>query len=299
MKILSIFVKINYMKRKFQPYDKQKLLAQIDLISIELVENQVITKWGSTVLSVTQVSNRYEVFDIKSYLKSKIDLIEKNFQITKYYFRLTKGVQELTLLSDTIKIEGVDFHKSFFILNSSDKSRRLSFNAGLYCDSKDFYVVSSIKNLGLTKKHLKGVTIAAELASSGLDGESFDEQIQSISQLVGHRISFSKLSESIVKDKETNADHLKFDTFKNAIIYYAQEGKLKINSSQWTTLKTPSSKLVIDSSNDFYVDAFWAFQTYIRLFNRQDSHVVKRETERIMSITQWSIRNQALQELGI
>ena len=163
------------MKRKFQPYDKQKLLAQIDLISIELVENQVITKWGSTVLSVTQVSNRYEVFDIKSYLKSKIDLIEKNFQITKYYFRLTKGVQELTLLSDTIKIEGVDFHKSFFILNSSDKSRRLSFNAGLYCDSKDFYVVSSIKNLGLTKKHLKGVTIAAELASSGLDGESFDE----------------------------------------------------------------------------------------------------------------------------
>ena len=67
------------MKRKFQPYDKQKLLAQIDLISIELVQNQVITKWGSTVLSVTQVSNRYEVFDIKSYLKSKIDLIEKNF----------------------------------------------------------------------------------------------------------------------------------------------------------------------------------------------------------------------------
>jgi hypothetical protein len=245
------------------------------------------------------VSNRYEVFDIKSYLKSKIDLIEKNFQITKYYFRLTKGVQELTLLSDTIQIEGVNFHKSFFILNSSDKSRRLSFNAGLYCESKDFYVVSSIKNLGLTKKHLKGVTIAAELASSGLDGESFDEQIQSISQLVGHRISFSKLSESIVKDKETNADHLKFDAFKNAIIYYAQEGKLKINSSQWTTLKTPSSKLVIDSSNDFYVDAFWAFQTYIRLFNRQDSHVVKRETERIMSITQWSIRNQALQELGI
>jgi hypothetical protein len=198
MKILSIFVKINYMKRKFQPYDKQQLLAQIDLISIELLGNQVITKWGSTVLSVTQVSNRYEVFDIKSYLKSKIDLIEKNFQITKYYFRLTKGVQELTLLSDTIQIEGVNFHKSFFILNSSDKSRRLSFNAGLYCESKDFYVVSSIKNLGLTKKHLKGVTIAAELASSGLDGESFDEQIQSISQLVGHRISFSKLSESIV-----------------------------------------------------------------------------------------------------
>lgn len=287
------------MKRQFQPYDKQRLLDQIDLISIELVDKQVITKRGATVLSVTNVSNRYEVFDIKSYLKSKIDIIEKNFQITKYYFRLTKGIQELTLLSDTIQIEGVDFHKSFFILNSSDKSRRLSFNAGLYCDSKDFYVVSSIKNLGLTKKHLKGVTIAAEQASIGLNGESFDEQIQSISQLVGHRISLSKLAQSIVTDSDKNADHMKFDAFKNAIIQRAQEGKLKITSTQYSTLKTPSLKLVFDSTNDFYVDAFWAFQTYIRLFNRQDSHIVKRETERIMAITQWSIRNQALQELGL
>jgi CRISPR/Cas system CMR-associated protein Cmr5 small subunit len=57
--------------------------------------------------------------------------------------------------------------------------------------------------------------------------------------------------------------------------------------------------LNIDSSNDFYIDAFWAFQVYLRLFNKQDSHVVKRETERIMSITQWSVRNQTLEALGI
>jgi hypothetical protein len=287
------------MRRNFKDYNKQELFDKIEQISIEQVENQIITKYGSSVLSIANVSNRYEIFDIKSYLKSKIDVIENNFNITKYFFRVHKGIQELTLLSDSIEIEGVNFYKSFFILNSSDKSRRLSFNAGLYSDDKNFYVVSSIKNLGLTKKHLKGVTEAAEMASEGLNGETFNEQIESLQNLVGHRISLSKLKESIVVDSEIKAEHMKFDAFKNAIIYYSSEGRLKLSSSQYVTLKTPSEKLEINNNNDFYVDAFWAFQTYMRLFNKQDSHVVKRETERIMSITQWAIRNQALEQLGI
>jgi hypothetical protein len=287
------------MRRNFKEYNKQELFDKIEQISIEQVESQIITKYGSSVLSIANVSNRYEIFDIKSYLKSKIDVIENNFNITKYFFRVHKGIQELTLLSDSIEIQGVNFYKSFFILNSSDKSRRLSFNAGLYSDDKKFYVVSSIKNLGLTKKHLKGVTEAAEMASEGLNGETFNEQIESLQNLVGHRISLSKLKESIVVDSEIKAEHMKFDAFKNAIIYYSSEGRLKLSSSQYGTLKTPSEKLEVNNTNDFYVDAFWAFQTYMRLFNKQDSHVVKRETERIMSITQWAVRNQALEQLGI
>ncbi len=287
------------MKRVFLNYNKQELLDKINLITIEQVGSQIITKYRDTVTSVSNVSNRYEIFDIKSYLKDKIDLIEKNFTITKYYFRITKGIQELTLLSDSIEIEGINFHKSFFILNSSDKSRRLSFNAGLYCDTKNFYVVSSLRNIGLTKKHLKGVTKAAEEASTGLNGETFTEQIESIKSLIGHRISLSKLQECVVLDKEVKSDHLKFDAFKNAIIYYASEGRLKLTSTQYSTLRTHSENLAIENSNDFYVDAFWAFQTYLRLFSKQDSHIVKRETERILSITQWAVRNQALESLGI
>jgi threonyl-tRNA synthetase len=109
------------MKRNFQNYNKQELIEKINRISIEKIEDKIVTKYGDTVTSVSEVSNRYEIFDIKSYLINKIDLIEKNFSITKYYFRITKGIQELTLLSDTIEINGVNFQKSFFILNSSDK----------------------------------------------------------------------------------------------------------------------------------------------------------------------------------
>ena len=50
---------------------------------------------------------------------------------------------------------------------------------------------------------------------------------------------------------------------------------------------------------DFYLDAFWAFQVYLRLFNKQDSHIIKNETERIMKMTQWAVRNSVLESLGI
>lgn len=287
------------MKRHFIPYNKSELFDKINQISIEKVGETVVTKYGKSVMSITPVSSRYEIFDIKSYLQNKIELIEKNFTISKYYFRLTKGIQELTLLSDPVEICGIQFHKSFFILNSSDKSRSLSFNAGLYCESKNFYVVSSIRNVGLFKKHLKGVTEAAEIATEGLTGETFDEQIESLRNLIGHKVSLSKLKEIIVENPENKSEHQKFDAFKSSLYYLGPQNQVRFNQSQYLTLRTPSNKLQINQTNDFYIDAFWAFQTYISLFVRQDSHIVKRESEKILAITQASVRNQVLQKLGI
>lgn len=285
---------------RYYNYNKQELIDKINSISITLNESgQVITKYRDRVVSISNVSNRYEIFDIKKYLLDKLELIEKNFNIVKYDFRLNKGVQYLTLLSDTVTIEGIEYHKSFFILNSSDKSRRLSFNAGLYSSAKNLYIINSVKNVGLVKKHLRGVTQAAEIASTGLNDETFNEQIELIKSIVGHRISLSKLKEIIVDNPDIKANHLKFDAFKNSIVYYSSENRLKLTNDQRTTLRTPSEKLLINSDNDFYVDAFWAFQTYLKIFSHQDSHVIKRETEKIMNITQWAIRNQQLELLGI
>lgn len=281
-------------------YNKQELVDKINSISISLSESgQVITKYHDRVVSISNVSKLYEIFDIKKYLIDKLDLIEKNFNIIKYDFKIKKGIQYLTLLSDTINIEGVEYHKSFFILNSSDKSRRLSFNVGLYSSTKNLYIINSVKNIGLVKKHLRGVTEAAEMASAGLNDETFTEQIDLIKSLIGHRISLSKLKDIIVEDPDVKTNHLRFDAFKNSIIYYNSEGRLNLTNDQRNVLKTPSDRLTLDTRTDFYIDAFWAFQTYLKLFNRQDSHVIKRETERIMNITQWSVRNAQLESLGI
>jgi hypothetical protein len=286
--------------RNFRNYNKEEIFKTIDQISIEKNDqNQIITKFGGRVINITNVSNRYEIFDIVKYLKNKIELIEKNFTISKYQLKITNGQQYLQLISDKIEVGGVEFHKSFYILNSTDKSRRLSFNVGLYSHSSNFYMIGA-NNVGLTKKHLTGVTQAAEDASEGLNGESFDEQIESLKSLVGHRIQLSKLRQVILGDKEDvpQINHRKFDAFKNSVRFAASDGLIKITNDQRHQLFTESEKITT-IQHDFYIDAFWAFQVYLRLFNKQDSHIIKNETDRIMKMTQWAVRNSVLEALGI
>lgn len=286
--------------RNYKDYNKSVLFDTIDGIKIEKTpQNQVVTSYKGRVINISNVSNRYEVFDIAKYLKDKIELIEKNFTISKYSFSLTRGIQYLQLISDKIEVGGVEFYKSFFILNSSDKSRRLSFHVGLYSHSNDFYMINS-NNASLIKKHLTGVTKAAEIASYGLNGETFDQQIESLKSLIDHKVQFSKLRKVILGEDEKipQINHRKFDAFKNSLRFAFSDGIIKLTIEQRNQLSVPSEKM--DSiENDFYIDAFWAFQVYLRLFNKQDSHIIKNETERILNITQWAVRNNLLTSLGI
>lgn len=287
--------------KDFKPYNKQEVLNQIKAISIFREGETVVTKFHDRVVNVTPVSKRYEVFDIAKYLADKIELIEKNFTINGYKLRLTRGVQSLQLISDQVKIGDQVFYKSFHILNSSDKSRRLSFNLGLYCQSGDFYMVG-VKNFGLNRLHLTGVTEAAEEVTGDLNHETFGEQLDSINSLIGHQISLSKIREVILGEKADipQINHRKFDALKNTIRFYRNDGKIKLTDNQYKILFKESETLTsIDTSDDFLMDAFVAFKLYLRLFNRQDSHVIKKETERILNMTKWAIRNKTLEALGI
>jgi len=287
------------MYKKYLDYNKEELFDKIDKISIESSGSQVITKWDGRVISVANVSPKYEIFDIRGYLKDKIQLIQKNFDIKKYHLYLKGGVQELVLLSDDIKIGDYQFQKSFFILNSSDKSRKLNFDAGLFARDQDFYMISKAKNIGLTKKHLRGVTKAAEEAIEEINEETFQDQIDCISRLIGHQVKISNIRDILVDDPDINVNHQKFDSFKNQVVYDNYRNRLKLTDDQLKILRTPSKFLKIEPGVDFYLDAFWVFQTYLKLFTNQDSHIIKRETEKIMKITQFSIRNQVLETLGI
>ena len=277
-------------------YNKEELFNYLDKIEISRNDNQVITKYNGSVIKVANVSNRYEIFDIVSYLKRKVDYIESNFKIHAYKLIIKGGIQSLQLISDEVEIGGVVFYKSFYILNSSDKSRRLSFNLGLHSKNGKFYTIG--KNNSFFKKHLKGVTESAELASN-FDVESFDSQIESISSLVGHKIKLSKIREVILGSSEDipKVNHRKFDAFKNSVRW---SSNLKLTNDQRSFLYKPSEDIQkIDSSKDFFLDAFWVLQVYMNLFKKQDSHIVKNETERIMKITQWSVRNEILESIGI
>jgi len=275
-------------------YNKEELFNYLDKINIIRDKNQIITKYNGNVIKVANVSSKYEIFDIVSYLKDKVEYIESNFKINAYNLVIKGGVQSLQLISDEVEIGETVFYKSFYILNSSDKTRKLNFSLGLHSKNGKFYTVG--KNNSFVKKHLKGVTEYAESASD-FNVESFDSQIESISSLVGHKIKLSKLREVILGESEDipKINHRKFDAFKNSIRW---SSNIKLTEQQRSFLYKYSEDInEIKPENDFFLDAFWTFQVYLNLFNKEDSHIVKNETERIMKITQWYVRNEILESL--
>lgn len=284
-------------RRSFRNYDRNELNEKIDSIDISRESNQVITKYFGRIIKIANVSDIYEVFDIKSYLNSKLDQIESNFSISRYDLTIKGGVQSLTLISDPVDINGNEFFKSFFILNSTDKTRKLSFDLGLYSKSKNFFTIHA-SNVALSKRHLRGVTKSAEEAIGNINVETFGQQINDISSLVDHKVKFSNIRDIIV-DENLKINHRKFDSFKWNILNFQSEGRVQLSNDQKMMLRMPSERIQITKENDFYIDAFFVFQTYLRIFSNQDSHLIKRETEKIMKITQCSIRNNQLELLGI
>ena len=278
--------------RGYQNYNKADLFRKIDAIEIFQQGAQVVTKYFGNVINTTPVSNRYEIFDIRSFMKSKIDYIESNFNITFSNLRVRGGIQELILLSDEVEIAGINYYKAFFILNSSDKSRRLSMNLGLYQADNGTYLVSNIKNFSLITKHLKGITDKAEVAAQNIDVETFDEQINSIRSLVGERVMMSQVR-NIIVDKDQKVNHNKFDALKNSLRWNSR----KLTKEQVAFLMTSSEKLNITPEIDFSLDAFHIFQAYMNVFRNQDSYVVRKETEKILKITQCFIREDKLSQL--
>jgi len=278
------------MIKGFKTYNKEELFQMIDTIEIIKVADQVVTKYMGRVINTTTVTNRYEIFDIRSFLKAKISHISSNFNISFYRFVMKRGTQQLTLLSEPVIINDAEYYKSFFILNSTDKSRKLNMNLGLYRgDNNIYFVYSGINNMSVCKKHLKGITQVAEEASESIDGETFDEQINSIKSLVGERVMLSKVREILV-DKDQQVNHRKFDAFKNQLLY----AKLGLTREQDTLLRTKSESMSISNTNDFSIDAYVVFNLYMGLFRNLDSYLVRKETERITKITQCFVRNEKL-----
>lgn len=277
-------------------YNKQELIDRIDKLSIERIGNTIITKYGSRVIASDNVSNRYEIFDIVSFLKNEIDLIEKSFKIEKYDLIIKGGIQQLKLYSDRVKIGNDEFYKTFFILNSTNRTRKLKINIGLTALNSDFSIV--FDNISITKIHTTGIS---DFVNDHIfETESFDSQINNLKSLVNNKVSLKNVRKIILGDNPKNSDHMKFDSFRKILLKYTIDISSNIYALYRKVLTLDSKRL---SDNDFnntlYIDAYDVLKIYISLFKEMDSHIVEKETSKIMNMTQFVIRNEKLKSIGI
>lgn len=271
-----------------KPYIKESLLNELNLLKIERIGDLVITKYKGDIIKTSTVSNRYEVFDIVGYIKEKLETIEKNFKIDKYSLSIKGGVQYLKLYSDKVVINNIDFYKTFYITNSTDKSRRLSFKVGLYTNLKNIDYINS-NELDFSKKHLSGVNKLAEESFSKLDEQIFTEQIESLRSLDKHIIKLSNIKEVITTDNEKMGNK-RFVSFKNKVLY---NGLFDLTDSERRELFRSKTDILYD----FELDAFKVLLTYLSMFSYQDSVIIKKESARILELTKFMIRKKVLSKI--
>ena len=73
-----------------------------------------------------------------------------------------------------------------------------------------------------------------------------------------------------------------------------------LSAENKTLLNTKSTRVKeIEKKDDFFIDALVVLKSYLSLFRKEDSHIIRTETDRIMKITQWAVRNDLLEMLGI
>lgn len=271
-----------------KPYIKESLLNELNLLKIERIGDLVITKYKGDIIKTSTVSNRYEVFDIVGYIKEKLETIQKNFKIDKYSLSIKGGVQYLKLYSDKVVINNIDFYKTFYITNSTDKSRRLSFKVGLYTNLKNIDYINS-NELDFSKKHLSGVNKLAEESFSKLDEQIFTEQIESLRSLDKHIIKLSNIKEVITTDNEKMGNK-RFVSFKNKVLY---NGLFDLTDSERRELFRSKTDILYD----FELDAFKVLLTYLSMFSYQDSVIIKKESARILELTKFMIRKKVLSKI--
>ena len=106
--------------------------------------------------------------------------------------------------------------------------------------------------------------------------------------------TMEKLNYHNLLHKKESAKVIEY-TFKGNLIYLF---KNKLSNDLRNLLRRDSNKIKeIPSNLDINLDAYEMLKLYLSIFNNQDSHIIRNESERIMNMTKYMKRVRILNEL--
>lgn len=277
-------------------YNRDEIFSVLDKLKISQDGNNVITRYDGRMISNTVVSDIYEVFDFPSFAKKVIAEIEKYFTPEKYKLRITKGTQELRLLGEDVLINDDVFHKMFNIVNSTDKSRALSLNAGLMrlvCTNgmvvavDDEFEQVKVKHYK-TSLPEKVIKFVASLSDFDIN---INRQTEAIENVIGTKVSFKDIIKGIAFNKEglvTNTTSLRMRAFAKKIQKSETDAITDLTTEQIEMLNMfhtiVSDEDKFNNIVDIDMDAYQALNLYTEIYRNYDSTILKRETNRIIDL---------------
>ena len=313
-------------KKTFEKFDfnKDELLSLFNKIKIDVTEASqkvlssgktvqcytVTTKFDDNVVKQVEVSERYEVFDFAAFATDALEKIIKEFKISKYSYFIMGGIQEFRLFSDIVDIDGRQFQKTFYLLNSSDRTRTVNLDYGLYNEESDYHFIS--KNGTVNKRHYGGITEHIK-EHVNFDASVFDEQVELLRDMARNNISLYNVREVVLRRDIDGtvkpSNHTKFDIYKKKIVDLYDAKKFQANTMckidrNWLlkpSIEMERTELANDESesNEYKIvfNCLDVFEKYVAIYATRDSFTIKTESEIFLKSTDFYIRQQRLEDI--
>ncbi|MFW6009089.1 MAG: DUF932 domain-containing protein, partial [archaeon] len=263
----------------------------LDNLEIVQDENNINTIFNDKLISTTNVSDKYQLFDFSSFAKQMVNQAENYFEPEKYSLRIRKGEQELRLIGEEVMINGEKYHKMFNLLNSTDKSKALQLNIGLirFVCSNGLVIGKEGSYSHMKVKHFKS-KLNPKIEEFEKDLEKFnvsiDYQSELIESLSKKKVSYLDLAKNYVYDDEGNIEKsklLKLRSFGKKLLNSKTDSLENLTSEQVKLLNNPDNYLTSEQI-DIEMPGSKVFNCYTELWRNYDSSVMYRESNRILEL---------------
>jgi len=271
-------------------FNVSRVKAELKKMAIFQNDNAVRTFYNDAVISETQVSDKYQVFDFPKFCLDVIPVVTKSFTPERAILRINKGVQELRLIGETFILDGEEFKKQLNIVSSTNKSKALQINIGLWrkvCSNGMFASVDGAST-GFKVKHFKSTLnskLEAFLKRLPNFNEFIDDQKITLLKLNAENITFNTLVKKLVTDKEGEiipSNLLKVRSFSRKLTKSDTDKIIGLSEEQELLLKNPESALNPETKSDIEMTKMKALNCWTEVFRNCDSSTIKRESKRIL-----------------
>jgi uncharacterized protein DUF932 len=272
-------------------FDVTAIENELKKMAIFQNEGGVRTFYNDTIISETQVSDKYQVFDFPKFCLDVIPTVTKAFTPEKAILRINKGVQELRLVGETFLLDGEEFKKQLNIVSSTNKSKALQINIGLWrkvCSNGMFASVDGAST-GFKVKHFKSTLNAkleAFLKRLPEFNDFIDEQKAVLLKLNAENTTFNTIVKKLAVNKDGKvvpSNLLKVRSFSRKLTKSDTDKIVGLTKGQENLLKNPVTALDITNETDVEMTKMRALNCWTEVFRNCDSPTIKRETKRILT----------------
>ena len=282
-------------------FDLQEIKDYLNLVTVHKEADEVVTRIDGIESSRKIVTDRYEIFDFRPFVTEAVEYLSTTFGVKRYNLTLKGGVQSIKLFSDEVVVADEVFTKTFYIINSTDKSKALSISMGL--SNKNMTINFVSKEGSVRKKHFNGINDFVE-ENLSLDTTFFGALIGSLESIIGATIRMSNVQRVITKSDvlmdAVASDRKDFENFRIAFSNYIRYNDTDYSADFMNGLnpfgrdKTGRVEDYLKSKVDPVVDCYDVFKVYLKIFQKRDVVEIIRQSQKIKNLTTFSVRSSAL-----